>query len=438
MEEASTSENDGVPEYVVSHLSTILGSEVVESANFVELKSAQQRVWIVDQVQKPSSKMGSGEWERALHVGRNKLVLRLWKASSCWWNLNRCNQNQVAELARSEVAGYRIAHRALSIHIPFVLYFSHDNNANDKSEKDEHPWAILSYVGPDSLLFHENWQMDTTWMDGMVKTRLEFGFDEPHPRWGRVPENQCCDYTLSILNQVTLPLHKYMQQHCTELQQDLDALRKPASNHSDGTVVGFTYSSMMALYQQEHVKMVQTTSATTNTGDPNLLAAIDVLGKAIHQLKTEKPRPLPMVLCHMDCQPQNIIFAQQTDTTRANSNNHPRISSVLDWEEAALADPRFELLLLCRKVCANRTQAEQIWKAYQTESSSFELGPLAPWLALETVHSITSLLLQSMDLLGGGRTPWETKPDLWGKIQREIKRLVLEQGWDFCNVPEFQ
>lgn len=37
-----------------------------------------------------------------------------------------------------------------------------------------------------------------------------------------------------------------------------------------------------------------------------------------------------------------------------------------------------------------------------------------------------------MDLLGGGRSPWETKPDLWGKIEREFSRLVHD-GWSFCQ-----
>jgi len=152
----------------------------------------------------------------------------------------------------------------------------------------------------------------------------------------------------------------------------------------------------------------------------------------------------------MDLQPQNLIFAtpEEAATTINRSSadggrrSLPRISSVLDWEEAALADPRFELLLLCRKVCANRQQAEIIWRTYQRETTNYleenALGPIQPWLALETVHSITSLLLQSMDLLGGGRIPWESKPDLQGKIQREIQRLVVEYGWTFCNVPEFR
>ena len=111
------------------------------------------------------------------------------------------------------------------------------------------------------------------------------------------------------------------------------------------------------------------------------------------------------------------------------------------------SDPRFEILLICRKVLANHEQAEKLWQSYSSyvkqlntlftsESNNdikqWEVGPLTPWLKLETVHSICTLLLQSMDLLGGGRSPWETKPDLGGKIDRERQRLV-QLGWLFCE-----
>jgi hypothetical protein len=97
----------------------------------------------------------------------------------------------------------------------------------------------------------------------------------------------------------------------------------------------------------------------------------------------------------------------------------------LDWEDAAIADPRFELLLLGRKVCANREQAEELWKLYSSShhtTTPIAIGPLGPWLQLETIHSIVTLLLQSMDLLDGGRNPWETTKDLWSKLQREFAR----------------
>ena len=66
---------------------------------------------------------------------------------------------------------------------------------------------------------------------------------------------------------------------------------------------------------------------------------------------------------------------------------------------------------------------------------NWEVGPIEPWLRLETVHSLCTLLLQAMDFLGGGRSPWETKPDLWGKIDRERQRLV-KMGWLFCDYKE--
>jgi hypothetical protein len=155
------------------------------------------------------------------------------------------------------------------------------------------------------------------------------------------------------------------------------------------------------------------------------------------------------------------------------------VFSVLDWEDAAWADPRFDLLMLCRKVCANMEQAEVVWSEYDSLKSSNGhaevitdihvsclgsivpwlqletvhsittlllqsmdllndslkssnghaefitdihvscLGSIVPWLQLETVHSITTLLLQSMDVLNGGRNPWESEKDLWGKLQRD-------------------
>jgi len=161
-----------------------------------------------------------------------------------------------------------------------------------------------------------------------------------------------------------------------------------------------------------------------------------------------------------------------------HSKIEPKVLSVFDWEDAAWADPRFDLILLCRKVCANRNQANVLWSEYAnamlvlkkamtnddhdynhdydgggdednknndelvdkegctnsntmgcSTSSEYHLtkknfiGPIKPWLQLETVHSITTMLLQSTDLLGGGRNPWETKNDLWGKLQRELTRL---------------
>ena len=233
---------------------------------------------------------------------------------------------------------------------------------------------------------------------------------------------------------MTIPLHQYCRrENSGRVKDSFNSLRKPLSTE----ISGFSYASMVRMYEREYNK-IKVSLASCN--DAKLKVTGQLLEKAICKLSEEMPysnQPLkPFVLCHMDCQPQNLLFLQRTNGDEKATA--PQIASVLDWEEAALADPRFELLLLCRKVCANRSQAEQIWKAYGQSLQDHSLGPLAPWLALETVHSIVSLLLQTMNLLGGGRSPWESKPDLWGKIQREVRRLVMEHSWDFCDVPELQ
>lgn len=450
-----SSSGETLPEnsrHILEHLVSLFGSPCSQDLKVICLKSAQQQVWLLENLQVYSDNLPQS-WRAALKIGNNRLVARQWKASSCWWNLNRnqadsidAMQSRIA-LARSEVAGYRIARTALpKVNIPDVLYFSHDVidiEPNQQQQPDEHPWAILTYVGHDSTLFESEQMPDHSWMEGMVKSRFEFSFEEPHPRWGRVPENECVDYAKSVLRQVILPMHRYIRDNQVSLANETDLLRTPNKSQANS---GYTYRSMVDIYQKEQQQMKE--AMVSDSNDPTLEAAIDLLEQAIEQLKTQQPyfnQPLqPLVLCHMDCQPQNLLFAQSlAGHSRMIAKELPRISSVLDWEEAALADARFELLLMCRKICANREQAEAIWKMYEDEyhnpqGDCCDLGPLQPWLALETVHSITSLLLQSMNLLCGGRSPWESKPDLQGKIQREFRRLIMEHGWTFCDVPQFR
>jgi aminoglycoside phosphotransferase (APT) family kinase protein len=130
------------------------------------------------------------------------------------------------------------------------------------------------------------------------------------------------------------------------------------------------------------------------------------------------PCQMSPVLVHMDLQPQNILLRK----TQQNCENRSIVVSVLDWEESAWADPRFELILLCRKVCANREQANHVWNLYQkTMGDSVAIGNIQPWLELETLHSLTALLLQAT--AKGGRSPWEARNDLLDKIEREFQRF---------------
>lgn len=360
--------------------------------------SAQQQVFIL--TFPPSCNPKDSTWKQALHRGNYRLVVRVWRGTSRWWTLNRHDESELPSMAASEVAGYRLARRALAstrIQIPTILEFQRNSN-----------WAILEYVGKESKYF-EQFPFDSSWTDQMIKVRFEYGFQEPHPRWGRVPVSASTEYALAILRQVMIPIHRYFMEERdhTDDNENLYGYRE------DGR--GLVYGNMVKLLRTSYERM-----RTLNDGnDKRIRNSLSHLDQAIDRLEKYELDLLPSVICHMDLQPQNLMFAQHTDGVK--------IATVLDWEEAAYADPRFDLLLLCRKVCANQEQARILWETYSNEMS-LQLGPLDPWLDLETTHSITTLLLQSMDLLGGGRSPWETKPDLWGKMEREFARLSNANG----------
>jgi hypothetical protein len=312
------------------------------------------------------------------------------------------------------------------LEIPQVLYFSHDDHSKVCKEKAKQPWAFMSYVGPESAFFHDassnNNKPTDEWLDGMIQIRREFGFDEPHPRWGRVPVDRCLMFCFHVLEKFILPMHDYFFSNGAS-GLDWTELGRPSAG---GNVHPWTYEDMIALYERMHSRMIPRDEAETNI--------IRALGQCIQRLGEAHISNMPPVLCHMDCQPQNLIFFRQVH----NNPLPPQLHSVLDWEEAAYADPRFELLLLCRKVCANRDQAQAVWDYYSREIQRTHptlvgvVGAMDAWLQLETVHSITTLVLQSMNLVGGGRNPWETKTDLLGKLEREFHRLK-GQGWTFCD-----
>jgi len=149
----------------------------------------------------------------------------------------------------------------------------------------------------------------------------------------------------------------------------------------------------------------------------------------------------------MDLQPQNFILSQAPDKAL------PNILFVLDWEEASYADPRFELLLLCRKVCADYQQARSLWGYYRQViknrysldidgDAATDTAMMDSWLKLEGLHSVVTLLLQGttavlihqkpqLDTTIPGRNPWERPIDIVRKLEREFSRLSF-LGWKFC------
>ncbi len=372
------------------------------------------------------------------------------------------------------------------LYIPEVLYFSHDDSESDT------PWALISYfdneisgemkilsqqleVGIDVERSGEDFDsfngiskigdypIDCLQCDEMlpcyhfpstmVKIRHEFGFDEPHPRHGRVRAAECLDYATMILRDVVMPIQSYFffllsdSAYDKQVFGNLISIGCFNSKQVNQTAEPFQYQDMVAIYRHGLHRLLKENmrQKEESKNDRRIDLILRMLDECITALSCEwretggRPPPLPPVLCHMDLQPQNLAFKRDRD-------HNCFVASVMDWEEACYADPRFEILLICRRVLANREQAEALWQSYsmfvQQLSSSLSLGSksrihwtvgsIEPWLKLESVHSLCSLSLQAMDLLGVGRSPWETKLDLWGKVARERQRLV-HMGWLFCD-----
>ncbi len=414
------------PQHIVNEIERRVRGQVVA---IDACKSAQQQVWIV------SVNQQANEWKDYLLAGRNRLVVRLWKGGCQWWNLN---QNfPPSNLAQTELLGYQYAREALKergVTVPGVVF-------SQIPSKDWNPWAILEYVGPDSI-YLDSTILDSTWIETMVSVRHEFGFDEPHPRWGRVPESQALEYATLVLDQVIIPLH--LGSRGIDAIRIMESEKNSSLSTSNSFGCCYTYGSMITLCQQAYQKITKRLAAAHYHHELDICpedyqrwnCAMALLQDAVYDILPLNnsmiqvlQSPLPsMVLVHMDLQPQNLLFSRQANCDVTHSSFD--VSSVLDWEDAAIADPRFELLLLGRKVCANREQAEQVWKQY-TDKTNGDIGPLKPWLQLEMTHSILTMLLQSMDLLNGGRKPWETMKDLWGKLEREMARwraMLMEDG----------
>lgn len=346
-------EDKALPLFVSNHLKLKYGAAV----KVERLKSAQHEMY-------------------AVTFSDRKIVVRLYKGGSKWSHLNR-----PTDIISDELRGYRIAQNFLA-NIPSVLYES----------LQPQPWAILDFIVPTENL-------NNYWTQSMVKTRLEFGYEEPHPRWGRVPTEYALEYAMLVLHQVIIPLHKGMRMH------------KPYQNMKEG----LSYKKMLQKCQKSCDEM-------KDTADSRHMAAINSLQKAIQEVEVVQKRngldqdaSHPHVLLHLDCQPQNLFFTGGLE----NSERRPsRIYSVLDWEESTIGDGRFELLLLGRNVCASREQASFIWKTYEAEFPG--LGPLDPWLRLGSLHTITSLLLQLTNVTAGRAT--QGQPAVSGKLEREWQR----------------
>ena len=415
-------------------------------------------------------------------------------------------------IAQQEIGGYQTAHHVFTsiqnelletnssntgtnsaiVRIPRVLYSSiassskRDDTVNKNNRSHPPPWCILEYVGPYALYFCDHpWRRcDTSYIDAMIPIRMEFGFEESHLRWGRLPIHLCVPYTLQLLNSFLFPLHLYYYINVNRNNtNNNEKIRLPTS-----CMDIYFYTSMIELVKSKLTSWIEpniTKMPNHNVGSTYtaiLKNASQMLKTAIDTLYSDQVESSPMpnlgpVLCHMDLQPQNLIFGAlprssvSSDVSRSSHEDNDiystltssppskcQLLSVLDWEETAYADPRFELLLLCRKVCANREQADYIWQYYNDQINErlaryegdhqIQLGSIIPWLKLEAMHSITTILLECV--AGGGRgaaNPCLSNTigtaaskqqmvchngTVLAKMQREFQRLHA-LGFTFCN-----
>jgi len=453
---------------------------------------------------------------------QGRLVLRIWKGGARWWNLTSNAKQECIKLAHSEVAGYKLARFTFEwyhqycrnscdggsrICIPQVLYFDDSSQETYRTKQTStnetdnhdwevggasasplsdttchyHPWAILSHVKDLSILvandidINEQHDLDDgmekyvfcdEFVTDMVKVRREFGFDEPHPRHGRVCIENALEYAMNVLNCVVIPMHTVFfsfdaaaasgdggggenDNYGEWMQTFRDEIQTLNMYNIYGSGKGVTYEDMVHLYHDRMDKIQQSlkeyqrnkvhhnnTDDDDDDDDDKMDVLVNILSEFLPRLfleaKTVQAFSLPFALCHLDLQPQNmILYKSATTMSRVTDSNVPRIAAILDWEESCYADPRFELLLLCRKVVANRQQADELWEHYSNFVRSrfgMDVGPMDPWLRLESVHSLLTMCMQGLNLLEGGRSPWEGNSDLRGKIDREMYRLYHNLG----------
>jgi hypothetical protein len=239
---------DEFPVHILDFLRAHLGQW--EGVSISAAKSAQQQVWILT-LGPPHTVADDSCWRHALEQGRRRLVVRLWKSGRRWWNLNHDDRCDLYSAAISEVTAYRLAREALTavsgskgLRIPRVLHFS-------VPVENENPWAILEYVGEHSTLFEEASDLDSSWIDSMVQVRTEFGFSEPHPRWGRVPVDKALTFARHVLFTVMVPLHTYQQQQqIAEAASRFIGLDFP-KHTENSTTRGYRFMDMVNIYHEK-------------------------------------------------------------------------------------------------------------------------------------------------------------------------------------------
>jgi hypothetical protein len=164
--------------------------------------------------------------------------------------------------------------------LPFLLLqrtfiTKHDVKNDDGSDPMQlYPWAILEYVGEHSTLYHphgidgqdrvlsnppttppspppQQLYFDTTHVDSMIPIRMEYGYNETHLRWGRLPIELCIPYTTYILRSFIVPLHSYYLR--TENENTILVSHQSeqlVANQQQAPI--YYYKAMMELYRTKY------------------------------------------------------------------------------------------------------------------------------------------------------------------------------------------
>ncbi|GMI45001.1 hypothetical protein TrCOL_g9319 [Triparma columacea] len=406
--------------------------DVVEGTlRFEELKSAQHKVYKVQY----EVKGGGGEGG-----GLVTSVLRVYVGASSWWNLylDSCPSDLLppAEISTSEHLCYTLTQKyydqappSFGPRSPSMRTFQPSVLGSSSN------WLSLSYV-PHTPFPH------------MIPDRVEFGFLEPHPRHGRLEPRDCLGYCCMVLE-------GYFYRVCKGAWKEGGG--KGEVNPRD--VVGRVEKVMKEVEgrgvgggRAEEVKRMASELGRDYFAGVEEWRGGGEEGANDGGERSEKTVPyLPPVVVHCDLQPQNLCLGTAQDVggerregtwTRREDNDTTTttttyfIEGVVDYEEARFADPRFELMFMCRRVCCDLEQASIVWGMFSefSKGEGWEVGGLEGWMKLECLVTLAGCVVRGSGMgeewikkegRGEGRQDQEEE---WRKYEREIERWGMFQA----------
>jgi aminoglycoside phosphotransferase (APT) family kinase protein len=130
-------------------------------------------------------------------------------------------------------------------------------------------------------------------------------------------------------------------------------------------------------------------------GDASQRDSVDVMAARLAEVDERPPG-----LVHGDCHLGNILFDGEA------------ITAVIDWEEAALGDPRVDVMLIRGWLRRNSPELEEPFLCAYEAEAGYPLGPLDIWRDLTNLRSqIMSAWVKNS--LAQGRVLPSANPEVW-------------------------